>query len=141
MSHLSDQQLADYTKALSPEQAAAIHKLRDLILEYSPSLNESIDTGKWFGGMLIYNTPEGTFVYAVGPRKNGYTAFHMMPYYSSSELQQKHGQELKKILSGKSCIKFKSYDEVPEAAIRDILKNAPAIMVEVQTFLAKRKAK
>ncbi len=139
MAHLSTQQLNEYLAPLTANQVEAITKLRSLILEYNPTLQESIDTGKWFGGMLTYTTPTSMFVYALGPRKNDHTAFHMMPYYASPDLQQKHGQALKKILSGKSCIKFARYDEIPLDAIRDILTNAPSVMAKLQEFLAKRK--
>lgn len=87
---LSRQALQDYLEPLKPDQIEAITSIRRLIFEHNPSATEEIDEGKWFGGLLTYNTPAGHFLYALGPRKDGSTTFHMMPYYSLPDLPTRH---------------------------------------------------
>lgn len=131
---LSDDVIDEYLKPLSPEQAQAIRSVRALVLEGAPSLVEAIDQGKWFTGLLTYNTPDGVFVFALGPRSGGSTTFHMMPYYASGALQDRHGAPLRKLLSGKSCIRFKRYSDVPDGVLQDIIGHAPAIEAYIEAF-------
>ncbi len=135
---LDDESIQSYLAPLESNQQEAIRGLRQLVFQYNPTLKEEIDQGKWFGGMLVYATKEGQFLYALGPRVQGYTTFHMMPYYGSKELQAKYGEQLKKFLSGKSCIKFKKFQDLPLVAIEGILQVGTS---EVLKFMAELKAK
>ena len=134
---LTEEQIAAYLEPLTAEQAEAIRAVRKLIAEYDPSLVEAIDEGKWFGGLLTYTIPDGMFVYALGPRAAGRTTFHMMPYYASAVLQERHGAALKPFLTGKSCIQFARYSQIPENAIRDIMSSAKAVL---ETAIKEREA-
>jgi hypothetical protein len=131
--------LQTYIQPLTPEQGEGILKLRELILKYSPNLTEKINPGKWMHSLLVYHTPEGQFAYALGPISNGFTTFHMMPYYGSTRLQEKHGEALKKFLSGKSCLKFKQYEDLPIDSIEDILHSGPTVLQEIKKYLENRK--
>ena len=121
---LSDAEFDHYTASLEPHQAGAISAVRNLIRELNPGVVERIDDGKWFVGLLTYSTPEGAFLYALGPR-SGRTTFHMMAYYGSKALQERHGPSLKPFLTGKSCIRFDSFEQLPEGALRDIIEGSP----------------
>ncbi len=112
-----------YLEPLTPSQREAVTQMRLLIFEICPTLVEEIDQGKWFGGLLTYNTTDGLFAFALGPRGEGLTTFHMMPYYGSPLLQQRHSAVLKKFLTGKSCIRFQNFADLPEEALRDILSS------------------
>ena len=124
---LSDEALADYLATCTQEQSGSITEVRSLILDHCPDLVEVVDEGKWFGGLLTYSTNERMFLYALGPRSGGFTTFHMMPYYGSPALKERHEGVLKGFLTGKSCIKFKRFSDVPEASIRDILSSTPSL--------------
>ena len=128
---LSGDHIESYVQQFSPDQAESIRTLREIILKNAPGLIEEIDDGKWFGGLLTYTTPSGQFVFALGPRSNGYTTFHMMPFYGSKSLQEKHTQSLKKFLSGKSCIKFLHATDLPQEALVDIIANGTKQMAEI----------
>lgn len=138
---LSDQEFSKYVSSCNKDQTDNILAVRELILEHCPDLVEAVDDGKWFGGLLTYNTPTGMFVYALGPRTGGFTTFHMMPYYGSTGLQERHGPLLKKFLTGKSCIKFKQFAELPEASIRDILGSTSRFIEVATAMMAQRKKK
>lgn len=67
--------------------------LRKLIKKNAPRLEDKISDGKWFKGLLVYETAAGQFAYALGPRSGGKTTFHMMPYYGSpAYFQRKYGE-------------------------------------------------
>lgn len=126
---LSPEEIDAYLEPLTEDQRASVRAFRSLIQQHCPDLAEKVDTGKWFRGMLTYTSPEGTFLYALGPRSGGDSTFHMMPYYASPVLKDRHGEALKKLESGKSCIRFKRPDQVPMDAIEDILVNGTAGML------------
>ncbi len=117
---LSPEVFDAYLEPLTAEQSTAIRGVRELIQELAPGLVEAIDDGKWFRGLLTYHTADRIFAYALGPR-SGRTTFHMMPFYGSGELQSRHGAALKPFLTGKSCIRFRTVEELPLAALRDIV--------------------
>jgi hypothetical protein len=139
MTLLSDQELNAYLEPMSEEQSASIRAVRKLLIELAPDLTEEIDAGKWFGGLLTYHTDDRIFMFALGPLSAGYTTFHMMPFYGSKTLQESYGPALKKLLSGKSCIKFKQYSDVPEDALCGIIGSTPNFAEIARVMFAKRK--
>ena len=138
---LTNEDIDAYLSPLTEEQSASIRAIRALIIERTPYLVEEIDSGKWFGGLLTYHTEDRVFVFALGPLSAGNTTFHMMAFYASTTLQEKYGAELKKLLSGKSCIKFKQASQLPEEAIRGIIDATPKYIDVAQEMFAKRKKK
>jgi hypothetical protein len=117
---LTAEQLGEYLEPLDTNQAESVRLLRQLLQECEPDLNEAVCADKWYGGLLVYTAANGYPIYALGPRSAGKTTLHMMPYYGSSVLQERHGAALKKFASGKSCLMFVSASELPLDAIRDI---------------------
>ena len=138
---LSKEQIDAYLEPMTAEQSASIRSIRDMIAELNLHLHEEIDKGKWFGGQLTYYTEDRIHAYALGPLTGGFTTFHMMPFYGSKTLQERHGPALKKLLSGKSCIKFKTYSQIPEDALRDILAATPKYAELAREMFAARKKK
>jgi len=136
---LSDEQFEEYIAPLTADQSSSIRDIRALIMQYAPELVEKIDDGKWFGGLLTYDNPEGQFVFALGPRSKGLTTFHMMPFYGSKSLQELHAPSLKKFLSGKSCIKFSLASDLPKQSIIDIIDSGTKQMPTIMASFQKRK--
>lgn len=136
---LSQEEFEAYVVPMTVEQAECIRSLRSLVCNAVPNLVEEIDQGKWFGGLLTYYTEDRIHAFALGPLKGGFTTFHMMPYYGSSVLQERHGVVLKKFLSGKSCIKIKDVAQIPIDAIRDIVASTPKYAEVAREMFANRK--
>jgi hypothetical protein len=118
---LPQETIMEYLEPLTAEQAGSISAMRALLATHASSLVENIDDGKWFKGLLTYCLPSGRFAFALGPRANGSTTFHMMSFYESKKLQERHGLPLKRFLSGKSCIRFRHYADLPEDSLIDII--------------------
>lgn len=140
MSALPSTEIDAYFAPLNAEQREAISRIRSLILERCPELTEEIDQGKWYTGLLTFSAPKVGIVYALGPRAAGATTFHMMPFYGSELLRERHGAALKPTLSGKSCLKFKRYEQLPEEAIVDIL-NSTKTYIELASEFFEARAK
>src|SRR4051812_20170423 len=127
---MTAKELADYLAPLNDQQNAAIREIRGLIGSKAPGLVEAVDDGKWFRGMITYHTGDGVFLFALGPRKDGSTSFHMMPYYCSKTFQDRYGAGLKKFATGKSCIKFKECKDLPAGALEDIITNGIPVVIQ-----------
>ncbi len=137
---LSDSEWTTYLDPLDPAQRESVAAIRNLIAEAHLNLDEAVETGKWWTGLLVYSTVEKVPVFALGPLSGGFTTFHMMPYYGSAELQSRHGTALRKFLSGKSCIKFKSADQLPLDSLKDIISCTPKF-AEMARAMSKGKKK
>ena len=136
---LSNEDFEDYLTKLDASQADCVRTLRTIIRQSETALTEEIDAGKWFGGLLTYYTEDRIHAFALGPRKGGFTTFHMMPYYGSNALQERHGLALKSFLSGKSCVKFKVASQIPIDAIQDIVGSTPKYAELARAMVANRK--
>jgi hypothetical protein len=137
---LSPQEIDDYVGSLTADQAASVRFIRTLLLETSPDLIEKVDDGKWFRGLLTYDTPDGIFAYALGPLSGGLTTFHMMPFYGCKELRDLHGAALKPFISGKSCIRFRNAEQLPQDSLRDIVGRTDAYAQIAKQIMDSRKA-
>ena len=104
------------------DQTTSIRQLRRLILENSRGLQESINRGKWLAGYIFYSH-NSKMIYAIGAKKGKKVSFHMMPYYGSPTLQAKYGKALEKFQSGKSCIEFVNFSDLPESALVAIIRS------------------
>lgn len=105
-------------------QMIQINKVRELIHELAPYLEETEGDSKWTAGKIIFKspgTPEGYYVYMVGPISSDRTTFHLMPMYSDPELQKKYTKVLKPLSSGKTSLNFNEFEELPLEAIRNIV--------------------
>ena len=128
---MTAQELDQYTAGLTADQTQAIHSLRQLILHYNPGLTERVNPGKWLTGLIIYCLGDGPFIYALGPRPEGMTTLHMMPYYGSAVLREKHGAAFKKFETGKSCILFKKVTDLPQQGLIDVIDKGTKATVEI----------
>jgi len=69
----------------------------------------------------VFYSADGQMIYAIGPKGKTKTTLHMMPYCGSPVLQERHGKALSTFLTGKSCIAFRRYCELPLEALTDII--------------------
>ncbi len=136
---LPDATLQIYLTGLEPQQADSVVAIRNLILNCCPDLDEQIDEGKWFGGLLTYSSNDSIFIFALGPRAGGFTTLHMMPYYGSSILRERHEKVLKKFLTGKSCIRFLHAHDLTTEAIVDIFQSTSKFLEMARRFTKRKR--
>ena len=103
---MTDEEFEGYLQGFSDDQVDALRQLRLLITKIATDCGESINRGRWLNGFIF--SAAGQMVYAMGPRGNGQNdAAHMMPFYGSPVLQERHREALSDLLTGKSCIAFR----------------------------------
>jgi hypothetical protein len=123
---MTDAELDAYLADLSPAQCEAIRGVRALIAQHDPGLRERVIDGKWLTGLIGYCAADGEPIYALGPRGKDKITLHLMPYYASRDLQERHGAALERFLTGKSCLEFRKLDDLPLDAIVEILEAGSA---------------
>jgi hypothetical protein len=116
-----------YVADLSADQASALTELRAVMAGHAPFLDEAVNQGRWLNGLIFYSVVD-TMVFAMGPRGKSKTVFHMMPYYGSPVLQERHRDELTPFLTGKSCITFRRYQDLPAGVVTDIVASGAPVM-------------
>lgn len=107
-------------------QQAQIDKIVDLVTKLAPDLELIPGNSKWSEGNLVFRYPgsdDGVYAFMLGALKNGKTTFHMMPYYGLPDMRAKYDEVFKPFISGKSCINFKNYDDLPLNALEDVVEN------------------
>lgn len=127
---MDDAEFGRYVQELDPDQQDAIGRLRGLMLTLAPELDEAVNDGRWLKGLIFYTTG-GHMMFAVGPKGSKKTVFHMMPFYGSAGLQAAHRDALAPFLTGKSCITFRRFDDLPMEAVADIIERGTPGMLEV----------
>lgn len=97
-----------YLDELPEDRRKAIAKLRTLIRQTAPDAVEGMEYG-----MIVYTM--GTLLFGLASQKQ-YVAL-----YADTEVVDAHRHRLGKLNCGKSCIRFRSLDELPLDAVTDIL--------------------
>jgi hypothetical protein len=134
----------EYLAALPPDRREAVEAVRRVILENLPAgFEEGLDFG-----MIGYHVPlsryPGTYnghplaVAALASQK-GYMAVYLTSVYGDPALKSwfeaEYARRGKKLDMGKSCVRFKSLDDLP----LDLLGETIA-RVDLDTFLARYEA-
>ncbi len=102
--------VAAYLQNLAPERRAALEHLRAMVLEVAPQATET----------MRYHMPtyhyQGEMLCAMASQK------HYLSLYMDTGLIEKHKPALQGLDCGKSCIRFKKLEKLPQDAIRQILQ-------------------
>ena len=125
---MNDDEFEDFLEGCSEDQSDSLRELRLLIRANAEGLQETVNSGRWLNGSVFY-TADGQMIYAIGPKGKTKTTLHMMPYYGSPFLQERHGEALATFLTGKSCIAFRRFSELPLDALTDIIGRGTPVMV------------
>jgi len=102
-------EIDDYICALSADRREALAALRNFIHDSVPDLSESMAYK-----MPTFETTD--IVCSLASQKN-----YMSLYVCAVDLVAQRKQELSHLNCGKSCIRFKKFDDLPLDTIRDIL--------------------
>ena len=126
--------VADYLAALPADRRATLSAVRDVILKHLPAgYRECVSYGMigYVIPLEIYpNTYNGQpLAYAGLASQKNYCSLYLMCVYSDATskaaLQAAFGQAGKKLDMGKSCIRFKTADDLPLPAIGKIIASMP----------------
>ena len=123
----------EYVAKIPAERRPHVEKLRALVKRAVPRAREGI---VW--GMLGYEIEGRPFV-CIASQKN-YLSLYLCDLYSQPGLRKQHERALAGLKMGKSCINFKSVDELPLDTIAAILREAPNVVVMSGTMAAKKKS-
>jgi uncharacterized protein YdhG (YjbR/CyaY superfamily) len=102
-------QVDAYLSHLVPDRRAALERIRSLIFDTLPDVEET----------MKYRMPTyelGDVVCAVASQK------HYMSLYMDTTQVAEHQQELKHLDCGKSCIRFKRFEDLPLDTIKRMLE-------------------
>lgn len=124
-------------------QRAEIDRVRAFIREHAPDLTETVGDSRWTEGKLLFryaSDEPGMYAYMVGPLKNGKISWHLMPLYAVESIRESCEAALKPFVTGKSCIAFKSFDDLPVEALTIVVRDGTPLFKEaMDAHLASRK--
>ncbi len=126
--------VAAYLKSLPPERRRVVERVRDVVLRNLPrGYRESMGYGYITYGVPLKTYP-GTYngqplCYAgLAAQKNHY-ALYLMGAYADPEkgkqLEAEFKKRGKKLDMGKSCLRFKTLDDLPLDVIGDTIASTP----------------
>ncbi len=115
----------DYKNNPNAKTLIEINKVLEFIRIHAPSLKEKAGSTKWSQGHTVFcfnnEETDGAYVFMIGALKSGKVTWHMMPLYGVEEVKEKYTDNLKPFQSGKSCIQFKSFDDLPLSDLEKIV--------------------
>jgi len=121
---------AEYLRELAPDRRAAIKATRELVLDHLP--RGYVEHMSY--GMLCYSIPLERYpdtynkqplgYIAIAAQKE-YNALYLMGCYADSaqekKLREAYRSAGRKIDMGKSCLRFKSYEELPAETLAELI--------------------
>ena len=136
----SAETVKEYLKELPEEKSEVVTKVREVILNNLPDGYE--ENMNW--GMICYEVPLSRYpdtynnkplMFAAIAAQKNYYSLYLTPVYQDNKkrewLEKQYKKAGKKINMGKSCIRFKSIEEIPIDAIAKIIRK-----VNVEEFIA-----
>lgn len=147
MQQTDAQQVQEYLDGLPPDRRAAIETVRQAILKNLPSgYQETFDFG-----MLAYVIPLETYpktynghplMYAALASQKRYMSVYLMNIYGDAETErwftQAYHDSGKKLDMGKSCVRFKTLDDLPVDLIGRAIARTP-VAEHIKRYEASRK--
>ena len=125
------------------QQAAEIDRVRAFIRDNAPDLIETAGDSRWTEGKILFrfeSDEPGMYAYMVGPLKNGKVSWHLMPLYAVESIRDACEAALKPFITGKSCIAFQHFDDLPLEALTTLVRDGTPLFHEaMEAHLAKRK--
>jgi uncharacterized protein YdhG (YjbR/CyaY superfamily) len=122
--------VAEYLKALPPERRAVIAATRKLVTKHLPKGYVERQNG----GFISYEIPLADYpkthnkqplcYIGMAAQKNHYALYLVGCYMSESQrerLEAAYAASGRRIDMGKSCLRFSSYEELPHAALAELI--------------------
>jgi Domain of unknown function (DU1801) len=135
--------VADYLASLPADRRTAIEAVRKVILDnLDPDYEEGIQYGMigYYVPHRVYpagyhGDPSQPFPFAALASQKNYLSLYLMCVYGGGDLlswfQKAWQQAGKKLDMGKSCVRFKSLDDIPLDVVGALIRKVP-----VKTYLA-----
>ena len=126
--------VSEYLKSLPHDRGKAISAVRDTVRKNLPKgYQESMDYGMISWEIPLEEYPhtynKKPLVYAALASQKNHMALYLMSAYSSDkdrkQLEEGFRKAGKKLDVGKSCIRFKSLDDLPLDAIGKVIASTP----------------
>lgn len=95
----------EYLSVIPTDRKAIIEKIISMVKEYFPDTK----------GTMEYDMPTYSPICAVASQKH-----HISLYINRVDLIEKYRKELGSLKVGKSCIRFRKLEQMPESVIRKI---------------------
>ena len=139
--------VAEYLDALPPERRAVVNKTRSFVKKHLPKgYKEELGFGAITYAVPLKTLPDTyngqPLCYAaIAPRKNDYSLYLMNAYGDPKQkkaLVDGFKKSGKKLDMGKSCLHFKSLDDLPLEVIGDVIASTP-VDKYIETYRATRK--
>ncbi|BCE03080.1 hypothetical protein [Marinicellulosiphila megalodicopiae] len=115
-----------YKNSSSPEILKQMSLCAQFISKHAPELIELEGDSKWTQGNLLFRFPEdeqGFYAFMLGALASKKVSLHIMPLYGIEHFRVKYEQAFKPFISGKSCIQFSKFNDLPQKALLDVVKN------------------
>ena len=139
----------DYLDELASERRVQIEAVRSVVLENLPyGYTESMN---W--GMITWETPlerypktynKQPLMYAALASQKNYMSLYLMCVYAhdgaQTEFERRYRASGKKLNMGKSCVRFKSVDDLPMDLIAETIASTP-VDDYIKSYEAARKKK
>jgi len=125
----------EYIEMLEGARKSEIQKIHELILKTVPKLKPFIISGMIGYGKYHYKskTREGEWATILLASQKNYISLYACGYYEDEYVAEKYAKELStkdttkkhpKVSVGKSCIRFKSIDDIDLEVLKTVLKEA-----------------
>ncbi len=117
----------EYMQALPPERREAIEFLHALIQKTTPSLKPHFAYNMLGYGSFPYKNYKKEMitwpVIALASQKN-YISLYVCAVVNGAYIAEKHKKELGKVSVGKSCIRFRTIEDLNLVTLKKVLKEA-----------------
>lgn len=97
--------ISEYLSVIPSDRRIIIERIISIIQEYFPNIK----------GTMKYDMPTFSPICAVASQKH-----HLSLYINRVDLVDKYREELGNLKVGKSCIRFRKLEQMPESVIRKI---------------------
>ena len=136
---MGDEEFESWLNQYTSDQVTSLRKLRELVIANTEGLVETVNQEEWLNNYIFYSVGS-TMVYAIGVKKNSKISLHMMPLYGSKSLQDRHQSALAPFMSGKSCIDFQEFSQLPISNLTHIFdRGTMSMLAAVEATKATKK--
>ena len=119
--------IAEFLEGLDKSRSSIIRSIHQIIIETDRHVAATI--GDMMGKTMILYHEEGAFKYALANAKD-YMSLHVMTIYGSPLLHGKYKALLPKAKFQKGCINFKSDADMPQAVVRELIRDSAEINIK-----------